>query len=386
MDTGVLEKRFEEIYGTKVEHLYFAPGRVNLIGEHIDYNGGRVFPCALSFGTYLAVALRDDQKIAFASMNQAFRLECDPTIFEHKPAEWVKYPLGVVKEFADRGFDPWGFDILYFGDIPNGAGLSSSASIEVVTAFMLNDLLHAGLDVVELVKMSQRAENLFVGMNCGIMDQFAVGMGKKEHAIALDCGTLDYDLIPLHLNGYKLVITNSNKNHDLVTSEYNVRRSQCEQALADINQALNVKHLCDLSEEELERARHLISDETVYRRARHAVTENARVNEAIDVLQKGDLVRFGELMNESHRSLKEDYEVTGVEMDTLAEEGQKLPGVLGSRITGGGFGGCTVSLVKEDNVQEFIEKLASVYHDKVGLNAEFYVADIGDGVRKIYQV
>ncbi|MBS7154530.1 MAG: galactokinase [Sanguibacteroides justesenii] len=384
MDTGVLEKRFEEIYGTKVEHLYFAPGRVNLIGEHIDYNGGRVFPCALSFGTYLAVALRDDQKIAFASMNQAFRLECDPTIFEHKPAEWVKYPLGVVKEFADRGFDPWGFDILYFGDIPNGAGLSSSASIEVVTAFMLNDLLHAGLDVVELVKMSQRAENLFVGMNCGIMDQFAVGMGKKEHAIALDCGTLDYDLIPLHLNGYKLVITNSNKNHDLVTSEYNVRRSQCEQALADINQALNVKHLCDLSEEELERARHLISDETVYRRARHAVTENARVNEAIDVLQKGDLVRFGELMNESHRSLKEDYEVTGVEMDTLAEEGQKLPGVLGSRITGGGFGGCTVSLVKEDNVQEFIEKLASVYHDKVGLNAEFYVADIGDGVRKIY--
>ena len=375
MDTGVLEKRFEEIYGTKVEHLYFAPGRVNLIGEHIDYNGGRVFPCALSFGTYLAVALRDDQKIAFASMNQAFRLECDPTIFEHKPAEWVKYPLGVVKEFADRGFDPWGFDILYFGDIPNGAGLSSSASIEVVTAFMLNDLLHAGLDVVELVKMSQRAENLFVGMNCGIMDQFAVGMGKKEHAIALDCGTLDYDLIPLHLNGYKLVITNSNKNHDLVTSEYNVRRSQCEQALADINQALNVKHLCDLSEEELERARHLISDETVYRRARHAVTENARVNEAIDVLQKGDLVRFGELMNESHRSLKEDYEVTGVEMDTLAEEGQKLPGVLGSRITGGGFGGCTVSLVKEDNVQEFIEKLASVYHDKVGLNAEFYVAE-----------
>ena len=384
MDTGVLEKRFEEIYGTKVEHLYFAPGRVNLIGEHIDYNGGRVFPCALSFGTYLAVARRDDRKIAFASMNQAFRLECDPTIFEHKPAEWVKYPLGVVKEFADRGFDPWGFDILYFGDIPNGAGLSSSASIEVVTAFMLNDLLHAGLDVVELVKMSQRAENLFVGMNCGIMDQFAVGMGKKEHAIALDCGTLDYDLIPLHLNGYKLVITNSNKNHDLVTSEYNVRRSQCEQALADINQALNVKHLCDLSEEELERARHLISDETVYRRARHAVTENARVNEAIDVLQKGDLVRFGELMNESHRSLKEDYEVTGVEMDTLAEEGQKLPGVLGSRITGGGFGGCTVSLVKEDNVQEFIEKLASVYHDKVGLNAEFYVADIGDGVRKIY--
>ena len=384
MDTGVLEKRFEEIYGAKVEHLYFAPGRVNLIGEHIDYNGGRVFPCALSFGTYLAVARREDRKIAFASMNQTFQVECDQSIFENKPSEWVKYPLGVMKEFSDRGLDPWGFNILYFGDIPNGAGLSSSASIEVVTAFMLNDQLNAGLDVVELVKMSQRAENVFVGMNCGIMDQFAVGMGKKGHAIALDCGTLDYDLIPLNLNGYKLVITNSNKNHDLVTSEYNVRRSQCEQALADINQGLNLKHLCDLSEEELEWVRHLISDETVYRRARHAVSENARVNEAIDVLQKGDLVRFGELMNASHRSLKEDYEVTGVEMDTLAEEGQKLPGVLGSRITGGGFGGCTVSLVNEDNVQGFIEKLASVYHDKIGLNAEFYVADIGDGVRKIY--
>ena len=271
MDTGVLEKRFEEIYGTKVEHLYFAPGRVNLIGEHIDYNGGRVFPCALSFGTYLAVARREDRKIAFASMNQTFQVECDQSIFENKPSEWVKYPLGVVKEFSDRGLDPWGFNILYFGDIPNGAGLSSSASIEVVTAFMLNDQLNAGLDVVELVKMSQRAENVFVGMNCGIMDQFAVGMGKKGHAIALDCGTLDYDLIPLNLNGYKLVITNSNKNHDLVTSEYNVRRSQCEQALADINQGLNLKHLCDLSEEELEWVRHLISDETVYRRARQKV-------------------------------------------------------------------------------------------------------------------
>lgn len=384
MDTSVLEQRFENIYGKKAEHLYFAPGRVNLIGEHIDYNGGRVFPCALSFGTYLAVARRNDREIGVASMNQDFRMECDKSIFEHKPDEWVKYPLGVVKEFSDRGFDPWGFDILYFGDIPNGAGLSSSASIEVVTAFMLNDQLNAGLDKVELVKMSQRAENVFVGMNCGIMDQFAVGMGKKEHAIALDCGTLEYDLIPLHLGGYKLVITNSNKKHDLVTSEYNVRRSQCEQALAAIKQKMNVQHLCDLSVEEFEQVRHLIPDETVCRRARHAVTENARVNEAIDVLQQGDLIRFGELMNESHRSLKEDYEVTGVEMDTLAEEGQKLPGVLGSRITGGGFGGCTVSLVKEDNVPGFIERLAAVYHDKIGLNAEFYVADIGDGVRRMY--
>ena len=219
----MLEQRFKEVYGRKAEHLYFAPGRVNLIGEHIDYNGGRVFPCALSFGTYLLMARREDRKTGFASMNQAFRGEFDERVFENKPAEWVKYPLGVLKEFADRGFDPWGFDVLYFGDIPNGAGLSSSASIEVVTAFMLNDMLNTGLDVVELVKMSQRAENVFVGMNCGIMDQFAVGMGRSGHAIALDCGTLEYDLIPLNINGYKLVIANSNKNHDLVTSEYNVR-------------------------------------------------------------------------------------------------------------------------------------------------------------------
>lgn len=384
MDTSVLEQRFQEIYGRKAEHLYFAPGRVNLIGEHIDYNGGRVFPCALSFGTYLLVARREDAKSGFASMNLSYQGVLDKDVFTDKPSEWVKYPLGVMKEFADRGIDPWGLDILYFGDIPNGAGLSSSASMEVVTAYMLNDLLDARLDTVELVKMSQHAENDFVGMNCGIMDQFAVGMGKKEHAIALDCATLDYDLILLNINGYKLVITNSNKNHDLVTSKYNERRSECEQALAAINRQAKVNNLCDLSPEEFEKLASLMPNETVYRRARHAVTENERVNEAIEVLQKGDLVRFGQLMNDSHRSLKDDYEVTGIEMDTLAEEGQRLPGVLGSRITGGGFGGCTVSLVGEDNVQGFIEKLAAIYHDKIGLNAEFYVADIGDGVRKIY--
>ena len=349
MDTSVLEQGFQEIYGGKAEHLYFAPGRVNLIGEHIDYNGGRVFPCALSFGTYLSVARRGDRKSGFASMNLPYQGVLDESAFTGKPNEWVKYPLGVMKEFANRGFNPWGFDILYFGDIPGGAGLSSSASMEVVTAYMLNDLLGANLDTVELVKMSQHAENDFVGMNCGIMDQFAVGMGKKEHAIALDCATLEYDLIPLN-----------------------------------INREVKTAHLCDLSPVTFKKLAYLMPNDTVYRRARHAVTENERVNEAIEVLQKGDLTGFGQLMNDSHRSLKEDYEVTGREMDTLAEEGQKLPGVLGSRITGGGFGGCTVSLVQEDNVQDFIERLAGIYHDKIGLNAEFYVADIGDGVRKVY--
>lgn len=384
MDTGVLDQKFQEIYGRKAEHLYFAPGRVNLIGEHIDYNGGLVFPCALSFGTYLLVAHRVDAKIGFASMNFDESATLDAHAFDNKPNGWMKYPLGVMKEFADRGFDPWGFDILYFGDIPGGAGLSSSASIEVVTAYMLNDLLDTRLDTVELVKMSQHAENHFVGMNCGIMDQFAVGMGKRGNAIALDCATLDYDLIPLDINGYKLVITNSNKKHDLVTTEYNTRRRECEQALTAVRQRAKVDNLCDLGVEEFEQLADVMPNDTVCRRARHAVTENARVVEAINALRAGDLTRFGQLMNASHHSLKTDYEVTGFEMDTLAEEAQQLPGVVGSRITGGGFGGCTVSLVREDNVQEFIERLGPIYREKTKLNAEFYVADIGDGVRKIY--
>lgn len=384
MDVDSLNRKFEEIYGQKPEHAYFAPGRVNLIGEHIDYNGGRVFPCALSFGTYLLIAKREDHQTEFISLNQEYRAVLGVDAYANKPEEWVRYPLGVMKEFTDKGYDVWGYDLLYYGDIPGGAGLSSSASIEVVTAIMLNDRLKAGLDRVALVKMSQRAENIFVGMNCGIMDQFASGMGKQDYAIALDCATLDYEWVPLHMDGYKLVIANTNKKHGLVDSKYNERRQESEEALNCLKQKLPIHHLCELNREEFEKYADLIKNEKVRRRARHAVTENERVNGAIRALKEGNLPYFGRLMNASHRSLKEDYEVTGKELDTMAEEGQKLEGVLGARMTGGGFGGCTVNLVSTEAVASFVERLSVIYKNKIGLEPEFYIVDIGEGAYQLY--
>lgn len=384
MNLHELEHRFQTIYGKKAEHIYFAPGRVNLIGEHTDYNGGLVFPCALSFGTYLLIAERTDSKNHFTSMNIDRSYVVDEEAFLHKPADWIQYPLGVMKEFSDRGYRPWGYDLLYYGNIPNGAGLSSSASIEVVTAVMLNDLLQTGLDMVEMVKLSQRAENVYVGMNCGIMDQFAVGMGKAGHAIALDCASLHYDYVPLVLQRYKLVIANTNKRRGLADSKYNERRNECETAVAAISQVHPIRFICELSAEEFEQYSPLLPNETVRRRARHAVYEHLRVIKAIEALKSGDLQTFGDLMNASHRSLKEDYEVTGIELDTLAEAGQRFPGVLGSRMTGGGFGGCTVSLVEENQVENYIRQVGETYKNMVHLEATFYKADIGGEAQKIY--
>lgn len=384
MNTQDLENRFKEIYGRKPEHAFFAPGRVNLIGEHTDYNGGLVFPCALSFGTYLFIAKREDKKTCFSSINMDHSYTVDESAFTNKPKEWIKYPIGVMKEFADKGFKVWGYDLLFYGNIPNGAGLSSSASIEVVTAVMLNEVTGAGINMVDLVKMSQRAENIFAGVNCGIMDQFAVGMGKENHAIALDCATLKYDYVPVNMKGYKLVIANTNKKRGLADSKYNERRSECEQAVKALSAAQEIDFLCQLTEKEFENLKHLIKDETVQRRAKHAVYEHNRVIKAIHALKAGELKKFGELMNASHKSLKEDYEVTGIELDTLAEEGQKAEGVLGSRMTGAGFGGCTVTLVKEDYVDNYIQSVGRIYKAKTGLAADFYIADCGDGARKLY--
>lgn len=384
MNTQELEHRFEEIYGKKAEHAFFAPGRVNLIGEHTDYNGGLVFPCALSFGTYLLISKRDDKSTRFDSVNMNFAATVNANAFVNKPTEWIKYPLGVMKEFADRGYDVWGYDLLYYGNIPNGAGLSSSASIEVVTAVMLNEMTGAGLDMVELVKISQKAENVYVGVNCGIMDQFAVGMGKAQNAIALDCASLAYNYVPLDMKGYKLVIANTNKKRGLADSKYNERRSECDEAVAAISTVHNIEFLCQLTEEEFEQYSPSIKNNTVRRRARHAVYENQRVVKAIDALKAGKLETFGQLMNASHKSLKEDYEVTGVELDTLAEEGQHLEGVLGSRMTGAGFGGCTVTLVQEDKVDNYIANVGKIYKEKVNLEATFYIADVGEGARKLY--
>ena len=383
MNTLELEHRFEEIYGKRAEHTYFAPGRVNLIGEHTDYNGGLVFPCALSFGTYLLIAKREDRQNRFSSVNMDRSYTANANAFEDKPTAWIKYPIGVMKEFAERGSDVWGYDLLYYGNIPNGAGLSSSASIEVVTAVMLNDVTKVHLDMTELVKISQKAENDYVGVNCGIMDQFAVGMGKANHAIALDCASLKYEYVPLHMEGYKLVIANTNKKRGLADSKYNERRSESEQAVASISSRHPITFLCELTPTEFGQYCTSISDPIVYRRAKHAVHEHARVKQAIDALKAGKLTTFGQLMNASHRSLKDDYEVTGIELDTLAEEGQQLEGVLGSRMTGAGFGGCTVTLIQEEQVDRYIREVGKIYKDKTHLEATFYIADIGEGARKL---
>lgn len=387
MKTEELLQNLKKIFGEINEkvYFYFAPGRVNLIGEHTDYNGGYVFPCALSFGTYLALRKNREEKLRFASLNfEGVREVPLSEIKQKRGNEWINYPLGVINEFHKLGIDLPGYDFLYYGDLPNGAGLSSSASIEIVTAYAINDLYKAGLDEKELAKLGQRAENLFVGVNCGIMDQFSSVAGKKDHAIFLNCDTLEYELVPIILGDYRLVIANTNKKRGLADSKYNERRSECEKAVEIINKVKKIKLLGEVTYEELMSFQDLFKDnEIVFRRARHVVSEIKRTIDAVDALKKGDLKKFGQLMNESHDSLRDDYEVTGLELDTLVDETRKINGVLGSRMTGAGFGGCTVSIVHKDSIQTLIEKVGKAYTDKTGLKADFYVAEIGDGAKKI---
>ena len=386
VDLQKLKDEFFSLYGNPsgTPSVYFAPGRVNLIGEHTDYNGGFVFPCALNFGTYLLIRKNDDGVVRFASTNFEFKTDVPlDRLTEKVDNQWVNYPLGVMNELMDQGMEPVGVDMLFSGDIPNGAGLSSSASVEMVTALALNEITGVSLSQLDLVKISQRAENEFVGMNCGIMDQFAVGMGKENHAVFLNCDTLEYDLVPLTLKEYRLVITNTNKKRKLTDSKYNERRAECDKAVAYINRKRSIRNLGELSLAEFEKLRDLIPDETIRKRAYHVVSEDARVIEAVHALKKGNLKRFGELMYASHASLRDNYEVTGIELDTLVEEAEKIPGVIGSRMTGAGFGGCTVSLVEKDETGRFIEKLDKAYTERTGLKADFYVAEVGDGAKKI---
>ena len=364
------------------ERHYFAPGRVNLIGDHTDYNGGLVFPAALNMGTYLTVSPSENDCYHFSSEN-------DPAAFSFRKEElaqrhhsWVDYPLGVLKEFTNRGVDVPYCRFHYRGDLPIGAALSSSASIEVVTAVAINALNDNPFTMLELVQMAQHAENDFVGMNCGIMDQFASGFGKKDCAIALDCNTLEYEHVPLEMHGLKFVIANTNKPRGLVDSEYNQRRAECQQALEIIQQHISVDCLCQLTMAQFDTVAQYL-DGNVLRRARHAVRENENVREAIIALKAGDMVRFGQLMNASHATLRDDYEATCPELDFLAEQAQQFPGVLGSRMTGAGFGGCTVTLIAEDQVDAFIKGLGSAYEERFGLRADFYVAEIGEGARQL---
>ncbi len=377
-------KKFTELFGDEGDiRTYFAPGRVNLIGEHTDYNGGHVFPCALTMGTYAAARKREDRVLRFYSMNfenaGVVETSIDDLVCKDE-AGWTNYPKGVIWAFGEKGYAvPSGMDIVIAGDIPNGSGLSSSASLEVLTGVVLRDLFGIEVSQVELALIGQYSENNFNGMNCGIMDQFASAMGKKDCAIFLNTADLSYEYASVKLEHARIVIANSNVKHSLVGSEYNVRRQQCESALKQLQSVVSIETLGDLDIEGFEAHKGAIADPVEQRRAKHAVYENQRTLDAVKALKENDIAAFGKLMNDSHVSLRDDYEVSCPEMDILAEEAWKLSGVLGSRMTGGGFGGCTVSIVENDQVDAFIETVGAVYEKRTGIKADFYVVDIGQG-------
>ena len=381
--------KFTELFGSADgARFYFSPGRVNLIGEHTDYNGGHVFPCALTIGTYGAARRRNDRLIHFYSMNLdrfgVVEVSLDDLSFNSK-YNWANYPLGVVWAFAEKGYTlDCGFDMVIWGNIPNGSGLSSSASLEVLTGVILTDLFDiSSLSMTDLALIGQYSENNFNGCNCGIMDQFAVAMGKKDNAIFLDTSTLKFEYAPIELKDARIIITNSKVKHSLVDSAYNDRRQECADALAALQKDLDIESLGELSPEEFEANKGLITDPVQLKRAKHAVYENQRTIDAVASLRAGDIVRFGELMNQSHISLRDDYAVSCEEIDILVDLAWKIPGVIGSRITGGGFGGCTVSIVKSNSVDTFIESIGKAYKEKVGHEAEFYTVQIGDGAARL---
>ena len=383
-----LVEKFKEIFGEGGDiRVYFAPGRVNLIGEHTDYNGGHVFPCALTIGTYGVARKRDDQTLRFYSVNFE-RLGVLESSVEQlkadKKADWTNYPKGVMWAFGQKGIKvEQGMDLLLFGNIPNGSGLSSSASVEVLTGYVLKDLFRFDVSNQDLALIGQFAENQFNGVNCGIMDQFAIAMGRAGHAIFLDTADLKYEYAPIKLEGAKIVISCTNKKRGLGDSKYNERRSECEQALAEIQEVVGIRTLGDLSEEQFEQYKAAVKDETRVKRARHAVYENQRTLKAVEALRNDNVKLFGELMNASHVSLRDDYEVTGIELDTMVEEAWKVEGVIGSRMTGAGFGGCTVSIVKDEAVEAFIEQVGKAYKEKIGYEGDFYVVEIGGGPARL---
>lgn len=388
MQQKLLEK-FQELFGGEGDiRSYFSPGRVNLIGEHTDYNGGHVFPCALTIGTYGIARKREDRKIRFYSENFSrlgvFETSLDDLVY-HEEANWTNYPKGVVWAFKEKGYvADTGFDLVMYGNIPNGSGLSSSASVELLMGVILVDMFgFEGLSMIDLALLGQYAENKFNGMNCGIMDQFAIAMGKENQAIFLDTADLSYEYAPIEMKGAKIVIAASNKKRKLTDSKYNERRAECEEALADIQKQMDIKALGDLTEEQFEEVKEAVKNPVCRKRAKHAVYENQRTIKAVAALKAGDLETFGKLMNASHVSLRDDYEVTGKELDTLVEAAWKQEGVIGSRMTGAGFGGCTVSIVKEEAIDDFIKNVGEIYEKEIGYAADFYVVEIGDGSRRI---
>ena len=385
MTVQELKSAFESAYGKAADAVYFSPGRVNLIGEHTDYNGGSVFPCALSFGTYLLLAKNDKKVLNFKSLNQPELISLGfDQLTTRLEKSWANYPLGVIAQFVKRGVKiTQGYDLLIWGNVPNGAGLSSSAALAVVTAFAFNDQLGTGFNRTELAQIGQKAEHEFVLVNCGIMDQFASAYGAKDSAIHLNCDTLEFELVPVKLEGVKILISNTHSPHKLDSGAYNARVAQCQLAVEQLNKVVSIKYLAELTEAKFKEVESAITDPVAHKRARHVVGEVQRTSDAVKALKAGDLESFGQLMNASHVSLRDDYEVTGPELDCMAEEAWKIDGVIGSRMTGGGFGGCTVSLVKDEAIDTFIKEVGAAYEAKIGIKPEFYIAEIGDGACKI---
>lgn len=382
MDAKLLKSRFEDIFKRSNGELFFAPGRINLIGEHTDYIGGHVLPCAITIGTYAVCAKREDHQIRLYSENfpdsGIVCLDLSATAYK-KEAGWANYPKGMIHYLLKAGGQiDSGMDILFHGTIPNGAGLSSSASIEMLTGSILRKLFSLNVSDTELALIGKRVENEFIGVNSGIMDQFAVQKGKKNMAILLNCDKLEHEMIPAAFNGYKIVIMNTNKRRELAASKYNERRSECDAALSELRQYRNIASLAELTAEEFNELESLLSCETLRKRARHAVNENERTLSAAEALKSNDLKTFGELMNASHRSLRDDYEVTGDELDALAEAAWK-EGALGARMTGAGFGGCAIAIVESEETAGFTRAVSSHYRSRTGLEASFYIADISDG-------
>ncbi|WP_223594402.1 galactokinase [Neobacillus bataviensis] len=387
MNLMKLNTTFENVFHTLPERSFFAPGRINLIGEHTDYNGGHVFPCAITYGTYAVARKREDQLVRLYSMNFAEKgiIEFNLNELEYdNNHNWANYPKGMIRYVKEVGYEiPTGFECVIQGNIPNGAGLSSSASIELLTGVLVNGLFNLEIPRLDLIKLGKKVENEFIGVNSGIMDQFAIGMGVKDAGILLDCQTLKYEYAQIHLENHKILIMNTNKRRELADSKYNERRAECEEALAQLQQKLPIEALGQLSEEEFDTNQTLITNKTVRKRAKHAVYENVRTLKALKELKAGNVEAFGQLMNQSHISLRDDYEVTGVELDTLVEAAWNLPGVLGARMTGAGFGGCAIAIVANEEVERFIANVGEAYLDKIGYEADFYVASIGDGAKEI---
>ena len=379
-----LIKEFRNRFQREPEKLFFCPGRINLIGEHIDYNGGHVMPCAISLGTWLAISKNIDKRIRFQCLNfpETADLHLQES-FSKTGKQWFNYPLGVINYFLQEAQNLSGLDMLFYGNLPIGAGLSSSASIEVLTAFALNELFQTGISKTEIALLAKKVENEFIGVNCGIMDQFAVAMGQKDKAILLNCDTLDHEYLPFQTGEYDLVIINSNKQRTLADSKYNERFTECGAAWKQLKQHLQVGNLCEVGIAEFDLNKHLISDPVLRNRARHVISENARVKDAVIALQTGDMEVFGKLMYASHQSLKELYEVSGKELDTIVDFCKTFEGCIGARMTGAGFGGCAIALIKKNRVNNFTENLTVYYKEKIGYLPEIFTSAAGEGVREI---